>query len=288
MASSRRQVATYLLLAFAFTSVFYGLIIRAKSLGAGGGLYIVGIMWCPALAAFATLKLNHRSFSELGWKWPSRAQALASWYIPILYGLPAYLIVWITGLAGFPNTTFTEALAKQFGLGLSPAVSAVVYVLLMGSFGMVSSMSHALGEEIGWRGFLVPEMSKTFSFTTTALVSGIVWSVYHYPILIFADYNAGTNTYFAMACFTVMVICISFAFAWLRLKSGSLWTAALLHASHNLYIQGIFTPLTRNTGKTAWFIDEFGLFVPLITVAFAVYFWRRRHELSQNASAASA
>jgi uncharacterized protein len=71
------------------------------------------------------------------------------------------------------------------------------------------------------------------------------------------------------------------------LKSGSLWTATLLHASHNLYIQGILTPLTRDTGKTAWFIDEFGLFVPLITVAFAIYFWNRRHELTENASAAS-
>jgi membrane protease YdiL (CAAX protease family) len=50
----------------------------------------------------------------------------------------------------------------------------------------------------------------------------------------------------------------------MRLKSGSLWTAAILHASHNLYIQAIFTPLTRNTGKTAWFIDEFGAILPIV------------------------
>ena len=37
-------------------------------------------------------------------------------------------------------------------------------------------------------------------------------------------------------------IAISFVFAWMRLKSGSLWTGALLHASHNLYVQTIFTP----------------------------------------------
>jgi hypothetical protein len=65
----------------------------------------------------------------------------------------------------------------------------------------------------------------------------------------------------------------------MRLKSGSLWTGALLHASHNLYVQTIFTPLTRDTGKTAWFIDEFGLMLPLVTIAFAVYFWARRAEL---------
>jgi hypothetical protein len=74
----------------------------------------------------------------------------------------------------------------------------------------------------------------------------------------------------------------------MRLKSGSLWTGALLHASHNLYIQGFFTPLTRDTGKTAWFIDEFGALLPIVTIGFAVYFWSKRGELPQVAQHLSA
>jgi hypothetical protein len=58
-----------------------------------------------------------------------------------------------------------------------------------------------------------------------------------------------------------------------------LWSGALLHASHNLYIQGIFTPLTRDTGKTAWFIDEFGAVLPLVALCFGIYFWTKRKEL---------
>lgn len=279
MASSRRQVLTYLLFVFLFSSCFYFLIIRSGHVGAGGGLYVVGLMWCPALAALVTLKLNRRSLADLGWKWPATRYALMSWYVPILYALVAYVIVWSTGLGGFPNHEFMATLASRMGHGLSPAAATIVYVLLLGSFGLVRSLSTALGEEIGWRGFLVPELSKTFSFTWTALISGIVWSVWHYPVLIFADYNAGTKTWYALTCFTVMVVAIAFIFAWLRLKSGSLWTGALLHASHNLYIQAVFTPLTRDTGKTAWFIDEFGAMLPLVAIAFAIYFWRRREEL---------
>jgi len=98
-------------------------------------------------------------------------------------------------------------------------------------------------------------------------------------VLIWGDYNAGTPTWYGLTCFTVMVISISFVFAWMRLKSGSLWTGAMLHASHNLFVQAIFTPLTRNTGKTAWFIDEFGAVLPAVTVVVAIYFWRRRKEL---------
>ncbi len=280
MASSRRQVLTYLVLVFLFSSCFYFLIIYSKHLSAGAGHYVFGIMWCPALAAFATLKLNGRSLGDLGWKWPTANYALMSWYVPLTYAAIAYAVVWASGLGGFPNRDFIATLAARMGLRTTPAVSTVVYVLLAGSFGMVRSLSSALGEEIGWRGFLVPELSKTVSFTGTALISGLVWSLWHYPILIFADYNAGTATWYALSCFTVMVVSISFVFAWLRLKSGSLWTGALLHASHNLYVQAIFTPLTKDTGKTAWYIDEFGAVLPLVALAFGIYFWTRRGELA--------
>lgn len=282
MASSRRQVLTYLFFVFLFSSLFYFLIIRAKQLSAGGGIYVSGIMWCPALAAFATLALNGRSFSDLGWKWPAKKFALMSWYVPLLYATIAYLIVWLSGLGGFPNPEFVAAITTRMGPRLSPAIATALYVLLVGSFGLVGSLARALGEEIGWRGFLVPELYKTVGFTGTAFISGIVWSLWHFPVLIFADYNAGTATWYALLCFTVMVIAISFVFAWLRLKSGSLWTAAMLHASHNLYVQAILTPLTRNVGKTAWFIDEFGAVLPLVAVCFAIYFWSRRGELAEG------
>jgi uncharacterized protein len=281
MSPSRRQVLTYLFFVFLFSSFFYFLIIRAKHLGAGGGLYVFGIMWSPALAALVTLKLNRRSLVDLGWKWPAPKYAFMSWYIPLAYAAIAYAIVWLSGLGGFPNHEFMASLAERMGPGFSPMTGTILYMVLMGSFGMVRSLSSALGEEIGWRGFLVPELSKTVGYTGTSLISGLIWSLWHYPVLIFADYNAGTRTWYALLCFTVMVVAISFVFAWLRLRSGSLWTGALLHASHNLYVQAILTPLTRNTGKTAWFIDEFGAVLPVVAVAFAVYFWTRGKELGR-------
>jgi len=277
--SSRQQVLIYLLLLFAFSSLFYFLILRAHRLAAGGGLYVVGIMWCPTLAAVTTLKLSGRSLSDLGWKWPQARYAAMSWYVPLLYATIAYLIVWCSGMGGFPNHEFLQRLVPRMGLRVSPAVSGIVYVLLAGSFGMAESLATALGEEIGWRGFLVPELFKTVGYTGTALISGVVWACWHFPILIWGDYNAGTPTWYGLSCFTVLVVAISFVFAWIRLKSGSLWTGALLHASHNLYVQEIFSPLTRNTGKTAWFIDEFGAVLPIVAVVFAIYFWRRRNQL---------
>lgn len=281
-ASSRQQIVTYLVLVFAFSSVFYFLTLRAHSLGAGAGLYVFGIMWCPALAGMATLKIYKRDLSDLGWKWPEKKYAIQAWFIPLLYASITYAIVWCFRLGSFPSHEFMDAIAARMGLSASPAISTIVYVLLAGSFGMAKGLASSLGEEIGWRGFLVPELFKNIGFTGTALISGVVWSCWHYPLLIWADYNSGTATWYGLTCFTVMVISIAFVFAWMRLKSGSVWTAALLHTSHNLYIQAIFTPLTRNTGKTAWYIDEFGAVLPLVALVFAIYFWSRRNELSRQ------
>jgi uncharacterized protein len=270
----------YVLFVFLYSFVFYFLMLRAHTIGGGGGLYVTGIMWCPALAAFTTLRLNGRSVSELGWKWPAKKYALMSWWLPLLYAGIAYTIVWISGLGGFPNHEFMDKLVTRMGVSRSPVLSTIVYVLLTGTLGLIGSLARATGEEIGWRGFMVPELAKTTGFTTTALISGIVWASWHYPGLIWGDYNNGTPAWYGLACFTVLVVAIAVVFAWLRLKSGSLWTGAILHASHNLYVQGIFTPLTSDRGKSAWFIDEFGAVLPIVAVAFAIYFWRRRSEVA--------
>ena len=276
---SRLQVLTYLIIVFAFSSFFYFLILHSGSLGNGRGLYVLGLMWCPALAGMLTLRLNGRGISDLGWKWGETKYQVRSWYIPILYASIAYAIVWIFHFGAFGNPEYYDSLTKTMHLGGSPWISIVMGIALTGTYGMIRSVSSALGEEIGWRGFLVPELRKTTSFAATSLISGIVWSLWHYPILIYGDYNAGTPTWYGLTCFTVMVISISFVFAWMRLKSGSLWTGAILHGSHNLYIQGIFTPLTRNTGKTVWYIDEFGCVLPLVAIFFAIHFWSERREL---------
>ena len=52
-------------------------------------------------------------------------------------------------------------------------------------------------------------------------MSGAIWAAWHAPLIAFADYNAGTATWYALLCFTVMVISLALPLAWLRLRSGS-------------------------------------------------------------------
>ncbi|MGH9732299.1 MAG: CPBP family intramembrane glutamic endopeptidase, partial [Candidatus Acidiferrales bacterium] len=71
----------------------------------------------------------------------------------------------------------------------------------------------------------------------------------------------------------------SFLFAWMRLKTGSVWTGMLLHASHNIFIQGFFDPLTRPELATKYLIGEFGAGLAIIAVVIAVIFDGKRGQL---------
>lgn len=71
--------------------------------------------------------------------------------------------------------------------------------------------------------------------------------------------GAGTasGSFRTLLVFTRMVIAASFVFAWLRFRSGSVWTVVLFHASHNLLIQQIFDPPTEDRGITEYVTTEF-------------------------------
>ncbi|MDQ6861477.1 MAG: CPBP family intramembrane metalloprotease [Verrucomicrobiota bacterium] len=185
------------------------------------------------------------------------------------------------GIGSFAPDQFVRQIATTFGwAGLPRSAVIALFVLFTGTLGLVGKTSRALGEEIGWRGFLVPELAKVTSFTGVSLISGAMWAIYHFPVLIFADYNAGTPVWLGLSCFTLGVVAESFIFAWITLRSRSLWPAALMHGSHNLWIQSILTPLTSDNGSAKYVIDEFGIGLVVTTLIAAVIVWRKRGAIS--------
>lgn len=277
-------IGLFLLLTFALSSVFYALVIATGHLGGAMGMYVTGLMWSPGIAALLTCRLRGEGPERLGWRWGAWRWQWTAYLVPLGYAAVAYAIVWGTGLGGYGNPQFLDKIGKALGWSGAPAwLNTAVYFVLLGTAGMARSLSTALGEEIGWRGFLAPALVARLGFTGGALVTGAIWGAWHLPILLFADYNSGTPWWFAMPCFIVLVLASSVMMTWLRLRSGSLWTAAVMHASHNLFIQAFFTPITAPRGAiTPYAIDEFGFLVPLVMVAFAVVFWTRRRAMQRR------
>jgi hypothetical protein len=58
------------------------------------------------------------------------------------------------------------------------------------------------------------------------------------------------------------------------LKSGSVWTAALLHGSHNVFMLHVFNNLTTDSGNTWLFLGEYGAITAAIGILLAILFWR--------------
>jgi membrane protease YdiL (CAAX protease family) len=277
-----KKIALFYGLTMLFSGIFDGFVLHAGKMDAGNLLYVTGSMWSPALAAFATKKIFRERIRDLPWKWGPVRYPWLGYLIPFAYALPVYLLVWFGGLGGFADAGFVKRTAEQFGWSnFPPALALTLFLLLTATLGLVGKTSRALGEEIGWRGFLVPELAKVVGFPAVGIISGLMWAIYHYPVLLFADYNAATPPWYGLSCFTVMVVADSFILAWLTLRSGSLWPAAILHGSHNLFIQSIFTPLTRDTGPTKYIVDEFGIgLVVTVSIAAIVICWRKRASAS--------
>ena len=266
MTSTRAPLATYLTLTFVLSAIFYGLIISAGSLGVHGGLYVLALMWSPGTSALVTRLIFQHNVRGEGWGWGGARGtrfALFAYVLPLAYATAAYGFVWLTGLGGVDLGRFHTPI--------------VVFLLL----GTAQSLLSATGEELGWRGFLVPTLAKTMPFTRVALISGAIWALWHMPLIIFADYNNGAPAWYSVMCFAVMVVALGFPFAWLRLRSKSVWPAAILHASHNLFVQAFFDRVTVNTGFTNWLTSEFGAALAIAIIVTAWFFWRARGTLAE-------
>lgn len=120
-----------------------------------------------------------------------------------------------------------EALAKLPSIGVVAAISTLQIVIATPFVAVL-----ALGEEIGWRGWLLPKLMPLGTIPAL-IISGVIWGLWHAP-LILLGYNYGsTPGWLALLCMSAMCIVVGSVLAWFRLRSGSVWPAALGHAAFN-------------------------------------------------------
>jgi CAAX protease family protein len=255
-----RRVLAFLGITFGLSAVFDALLIATGTIGGRSSLLALALMWTPAASALITIRLFGDDWRTLGWR-PGRARYLAVAYLlPVVYGAATYGIVWMAGRGDFTGDWPPHLL---------------VFVVI----GTIAGAVSALGEELGWRGYLVPRLAAAYGFTPAALGSGLIWAIWHYPILLFTDYGIGSPRWYTLACFTVAIVGLSFAFAWLRLASGSVWPAVLLHTSHNLFLLHVFTPLMDERRTAYMLTGEGGLLLAIAGLIVGGAFWALRHHL---------
>jgi membrane protease YdiL (CAAX protease family) len=235
-------------------------------------IYVGALMCCPTFAAIATLKITRRRIRVMPWNIGNWRDNIQSYLVPVIYVTVSFSLLWILGFGGaFDDETITEW-SEELGLADTPILAAAVMVALLATIQFIKSLGTIAGEEIGWRGFFIWELRKVMPFEGVGIFSGLVWSVWHYPIII--KYGFG-DPVFQIGCFTLMITSMSVIMAYYTFRSNSLWPAIMFHGAHNIYIQKIFSPLTTSNDQTDFWIGEYGLMVPLVVTVMAVFYWRR-------------
>jgi membrane protease YdiL (CAAX protease family) len=248
------------------------------------------MMWTPAMAALVASIISRRHIKEIGWRLGKVKWIGVGWLVPMIIGFTSYGTLWLTGLGAVPKSTFLER--ARITLGMPHQGDALVILAAygyIGILGVLPGLIMAVGEEIGWRGFLVPELTKAAGFRAACLWSGIIWALWHWPMVIRGEYSAaGTPLYYQLFCFTLLVMSAAVTAAWLRMKSGSICPVAVMHSAHNAIIQAFFDRITADTGHTRYFVGEFGIAMVPVSLLVAWYFWRRAGEIEAGKDVSTA
>ena len=252
--------------------------LSAGSMRVDGGLWVLAVMWCPGLAGMLLQFIERRSLRGLGWGWGKTKYQAIAYLLPLAYASAAYGCVWLTGLGSMPDTARLARALQSIGVGSSwtDGVAVALWLGVVSSVGFLQSCLSAAGEEIGWRGYLVPRLAAALGPVKATLITGSVWALWHFPAIFLLEYTGSTPSWYSASMFFVLVLGISFPLTWLRLASGSLWTGVFLHASHNAFIQGFFDVITVDTGPTAYWIGEFGAALALTGALTGMVVWQMR------------
>ncbi|MDR6574773.1 membrane protease YdiL (CAAX protease family) [Curtobacterium sp. 320] len=257
------------------------------------GAYIatVAMMFTPGLAALlvAVILQRHRGkallvelgltgfFTRQGWHFAGAGIAgaavlvLGSWGLGLLFGwvhldpersVARDLIVRLTGEEP-PMPMALLALLQLLNLPIGIAITAIA----------------ATGEEIGWRGWLLPKLLP-LGTGWALILSGAIWGLWHAPAILLG-LNYEQRDPLGIVMMTIGCVGAGVLIGWLRLASGSLLPCVLAHAALNSFAtyQSILFPpfdqrLVGPLAITGWIV----MTLLIVTGALRAARLRRRRE----------
>ncbi|MBC2735448.1 MAG: CPBP family intramembrane metalloprotease [Desulfobacteraceae bacterium] len=182
----------------------------------GGLLVLAGVPASSIGAAIAVLMVNGSGGLHQLLKRSFQWRFNPIWYIaaistPLLIAAASTITsIWIADIET-PNNWF----APSMPLGV------MVFILIY----------DGLGEEIGWRGFALPELQKRLGSLGGSIMVGILWALWHLPLF----FTPGSNQYgdslipylYVLTCWTIVMA------LFVGKARGSILPGILIHESAN-------------------------------------------------------
>lgn len=256
----KQSFALYFLLAFglAWLCQVYGSLLPLRDGNAAVYRALLSVsMFCPLAAVLAVKKVYLHQPTGIGWKVRGKRRYwLAAWFGPAVFTVLAALLYFavfssrldLSGswlVTAYRGEMDAETLRSQLG------VSSLSYMLQTGLLAITLAppinMLFAVGEEAGWRGYMMPQLKERFGLLNGRLLGGVIWGVWHWPIMLLTGYEYGTNYLGAPVLGLVVWCVVCFALNtlldWLYEKTGCIWVSAIAHGAFNA-VAALFTVLT--------------------------------------------
>jgi len=237
-------------------------------------------MLLPAICAII-LQLIHKEkpFNNLGVSFRLNRWFLIAGIVPFIY---SFIALGINLL--FPNISFSATyegllsnlpaeqaeLASQQLSRFPPIIFFIIQVCGALAAGYTINAIFALGEEFGWRGYLLKAL-QTKKLLPVSLIIGIVWGLWHFP-LILIGHNYPQHPVAGIGMMIIFCILLTPVMIYIVIKSKSVITAAIFHGINNaiggitiLYIVG-GNDLTNGITGIAGFLT-----LVLVNIAFYLY-----------------
>ena len=209
------------------------------------GFFIMalGFMLTPMISVILVEKLFLKS--RLRSVYPLNIRWNRWWWIAWLSPLAIALITFVAGLCvpgvefspemegmfyRFSNILTPEQLAqmRNTSMPVHPFFLSIIQGLIAG---ITINTLAGFGEELGWRGLMLKELSH-LGFWKTSWITGLVWGIWHAPVIMMG-HNYPDHPMAGVAMMTIFCILISPLFTLVALRSGSTIAAAVLHGGFN-------------------------------------------------------
>lgn len=253
--ASTKQVLYFLAGVIILTALFHFYIIR--DLKTVRTMAIIPLTWIPGIVAVACSHHFGNRERDLGLAMPGRLSIMYAYIVPAVCVLLTLFLLVLFGIG-------------QFKL---PQISILKVALIQPTLGVAVGFTLALGEEVGWRGYLHTHLMRA-RVPEPLLVTGLIWSAWHWPLILFADYSTSPAPWVSVFLFTITMTSFSVFLGWLREYSKSVFPCALAHAVHTTWLENITPEFYRAGQMSPYFSGESGFIMAIIYLLIAFYLYR--------------
>lgn len=211
-----------------------------------------------------------------------RGERRAAWVGTGILRWPSWRGVVIGVLAPASIVTVSFAAATAVGVvrfpNLSMADSAIIGVLRNVGLPLTIFALVFLGEEIGWRGYLLPRLREVTTGRWAAVLTGACHAVFHLPLLLLTTtYQSAGNRLIVVPMVMVTLTFGGVFYAWLRLTTGSIWPVSVAHSAFNNVMDGFAKAgVVSSPAAFAYVTTETGVFTLVVVVVVAGWLLVRR------------